>query len=75
VTRSAEGRPATGDDRECRSEHLFMLVMAGRLAVRMTDGRTREFGAGEFGSTPPGHDTWVGGQPAVAIGVDPEEAA
>jgi hypothetical protein len=52
-----------------------MLVMAGRLAVRMTDGRTREFGAAEFGSTPPGHDTWVGGQPAVAIGVDPEEAA
>jgi hypothetical protein len=67
---------SAGDDRECRSEHLFLLMLSGQLAVRLTDGPTREFGAGEFGSIPPGHETWVvGGQPAVAIGIDPQGAA
>jgi hypothetical protein len=34
----------------------------------MDDGTEREFGPGEVGYTPPGHDAWVvGNEPFIAV--------
>ena len=36
----------------------------------MDDGREEEFGPGEVGVVPPGHDAWVvGNEPVVAIDI------
>jgi len=32
---------------------------SGRIVVRMDDGSEAEFGPGDVGSIPPGHDAWV----------------
>jgi mannose-6-phosphate isomerase-like protein (cupin superfamily) len=50
----------------CPIEHTF-YVISGRLAVKMDNGTTEEFGRGTVGFIPPGHDAWV-------VGAEPWEA-
>ena len=39
----------------------------GRLHIAMDDGTEYEFGPGEIGEIPPGHDAWVVGDEAVVV--------
>jgi hypothetical protein len=44
--------------------------VSGRLKVRMVDGSEQEFGPGDVGVIPSGHDAWVvGNEPVVAIDI------
>ncbi len=44
--------------------------LSGRLRVRMDDGSEKEFGPGDIGIIPPGHDAWVvGNEPAVILDI------
>jgi hypothetical protein len=52
--------PATGEDL-CPVEHVG-LVLSGRAAIRMTDGREVIVSAGDLFSVPGGHDSWVVGE-------------
>jgi quercetin dioxygenase-like cupin family protein len=59
-------KPVVGGD-SCQVDH-FGYCISGRLHVRMDDGQEFEFGAGEAGHIPPGHDAWVvGDEPYVGI--------
>src|SRR5579862_6049546 len=44
----------------CQVAHLN-YVLSGRMVVRMDDGTETEFGPGDVGVIPPGHDAWVVG--------------
>jgi len=48
----------------CEAPHVQYHV-SGRLGVRMADGTEEEFGPGDVGMLPPGHDAWVVGDEAV----------
>jgi quercetin dioxygenase-like cupin family protein len=49
----------------CEKNHL-LYVISGKIASRTNDGKVEEFGPGEIGFVPPGHDGWtVGNEPAV----------
>jgi mannose-6-phosphate isomerase-like protein (cupin superfamily) len=51
----------------CQINHT-MYVISGRMHVRMDDGSEQEFGPGDTGIVPPGHDSWVvGNEPFVGI--------
>ncbi len=51
----------------CEKHHL-VYVISGKLGARMNDGMEAEFGPGEVGVVPPGHDGFaVGKEPAVWI--------
>ncbi len=51
----------------CPVEHV-VLVVAGRAAVAMDDGRTIVMKAGDLVAVPPGHDSWVvGDEPYVSL--------
>jgi len=53
----------------CQAPHT-QYVISGRLHVRMDDGSEQEYGPGDVGIIPPGHDAWVvGNEPWVAIDV------
>ncbi|MCL5410865.1 MAG: cupin domain-containing protein [Patescibacteria group bacterium] len=53
----------------CQAPHTN-YHLSGRLHVRMNDGTTEEFGPGDIGVIPPGHNAWtVGGEPAVMIDI------
>jgi hypothetical protein len=52
-------RPAATTDL-CEVEHVG-LVLSGRAAVKMRDGREITLTPGDFFSVPPGHDSWVVG--------------
>ena len=53
----------------CQASHLTYHI-SGRLRVRMDDGSEEEFGPGEVGVVPPGHDAWVvGNEPVVGIDI------
>ena len=53
----------------CQAPHT-QYVISGRIAVVMEDGTKKEFGPGDVGVVPPGHDAWVvGNEPCVAIDV------
>ena len=53
----------------CEVSHL-VLHISGRLHVVMDDGSEHEFGPGEIGEIPPGHDAWVvGKEPVVVIDI------
>ena len=53
----------------CQAPHLEYHI-SGRLHVVMDDGSEREFGPGDLGLVPPGHDAWVvGNEPVVIIDV------
>lgn len=51
----------------CEEEHVG-YVESGRVRIRMSNGEEREFGPGDVGIIPPGHDAWVvGDEPCVNI--------
>ena len=50
----------------CEAPHVQYHV-SGRLGVRMADGSEEEFGPGDVGVLPPGHDAWVIGDEAVVV--------
>jgi hypothetical protein len=51
----------------CQVLHLSYII-SGRMGVRMDDGSEAEFGPGDVGVIPPGHDAWVvGNEPVVGI--------
>ncbi len=52
-------KPIVGTD-SCQVSHLIH-VLSGRRKVRMDDGSEAEFGAGDVGIVPPGHDAWIVG--------------
>ncbi len=55
--------------KSCEAPHTQYHV-SGRLRVRMDDGTEVEFGPGDIGHIPPGHDAWVvGNEPVVMIDV------
>jgi hypothetical protein len=60
--------------KSCEAPHLN-LHLAGRLHIVMDDGTEREFGPGEIGEIPPGHDAWVvGDEPVVLIDISGMES-
>lgn len=51
----------------CQAPHT-QYVISGRLHVKMDDGSEKEYGPGDVGIIPPGHDAWiVGNEPCVVI--------
>ncbi len=51
----------------CMVEHVGMVV-SGRAAAGMDDGRVIEMRAGDLFYIPPGHDSWVvGDEPYVSL--------
>jgi quercetin dioxygenase-like cupin family protein len=51
----------------CEVEHVGMVI-AGRAAAAMVDGRVIEMRAGDLFYIPPGHDSWViGDEPYVSL--------
>jgi len=51
----------------CQAPHTQYIV-SGRLKVIMDDGSEEEFGSGDTGVIPPGHNAWViGNEPCVTI--------
>src|SRR5262245_24087144 len=63
---SAHVGPSLGRSR-CEVEHVG-LVVSGRAAAAMDDGRVVEFGAGDLFHIGPGHDSWVvGDEPYVSL--------
>ncbi|MEO9320875.1 MAG: cupin domain-containing protein [Nitrososphaera sp.] len=51
----------------CKVSHT-MYVISGKMRVRMDDGTELEFGPGDAGLVPPGHDAWtVGNEACVAV--------
>ena len=57
----------TAGTKSCRVEHVG-LVLGGRVAVRMDDGRSIELSPGDLFAIGPGHDSWVvGEEPYVAL--------
>jgi quercetin dioxygenase-like cupin family protein len=55
--------------KSCEAPHT-QYHLSGRLRVRMDDGTEVEFGPGDVGHIPPGHDAWVvGNEPVVIIDV------
>ena len=59
-------KPIAGTD-SCQVAHMGYQI-SGRMKVRMDDGSEQEFGPGDAGVIPPGHDAWVvGDEPVVFI--------
>ena len=51
----------------CQVFHV-LYVLSGRLGARLDDGSTAEFGPGDVGVIPAGHDAWViGSVPCVNL--------
>jgi hypothetical protein len=51
----------------CQAPHT-QYVVSGRMKVVMDDGTEEEFGPGDVGIIPPGHNAWVvGDEKCVAI--------
>jgi quercetin dioxygenase-like cupin family protein len=61
--RWSEHVAAEGGSALCMVEHVG-LVIEGRAAVLMDDGREVVMKAGDFFYIPPGHDSWVVGDEA-----------
>ena len=48
----------------------MLYILSGRLHTVMDDGSAQEFGPGDLGAIPPGHDAWVvGNAPAVLLDI------
>jgi hypothetical protein len=58
-------KPVAGTE-SCQVAHLG-YVAAGRMAIRMDDGAEVEYGPGDVGAIPPGHETWVVGDEACVF--------
>jgi len=55
--------------KSCEAPHTQYIV-SGRLMVVMDDGTKTEFGPGDIGTIPSGHDAWViGNEPCSAIDI------
>ena len=53
----------------CQAPHT-QYVVSGRLRVKMDNGSEEEYGPGDVGYIPPGHNAWVvGNEPCIAIDV------
>ena len=67
----SETLPSIIGTETCQFEHPIWMVISGRFAVKMDDdGTTQEFGPGDIGMIPPGHDAWVvGDEPVVAFDI------
>ena len=53
----------------CQAPHT-QYVISGRLHIRMDDGTEKEYGPGDVGIIPPGHDAWVvGNEACVSIDI------
>ena len=53
----------------CQAPHTN-YHLSGKLHVVMHDGTEEEFGPGDIGVIPPGHDAWtVGEEPAVIVDI------
>jgi quercetin dioxygenase-like cupin family protein len=50
----------------CEAAHLAYFV-SGRMKVVMDDGEEVEFGPGDFGVIPPGHDAWILGDEQCVV--------
>ena len=51
----------------CQVNHM-MYFISGKMTVRMDDGSTSDYGPGDVGVIPAGHDAWIiGSVPCVAI--------
>lgn len=51
----------------CMSHHTIYQI-SGRMRIRMDDGTEMEFGPGDVGVIPPGHQAWVvGNEPCVNL--------
>jgi class 3 adenylate cyclase len=63
---SKDVQPHVGGD-WCQARHLG-VVLSGRVAVQLKDGRLLEFGPNDVFDIPPGHDGWtLGSEPCVQI--------
>ena len=53
----------------CQAPHTD-YHLSGILHVKMDDGTEEEFGPGDIGVVPPGHDAWtVGNEPVVVLDI------
>lgn len=73
--RWSESLPKFIGTETCEFEHPMWMVISGRFAVQMDDdGKTEEFGPGDIGMIPPGHDAWVvGDEPVIAFDLQTHE--
>lgn len=61
---SKHSKPIVGG-KSCQKHHL-VYVLSGKMRAKMNDGKEEEFGPGEVGVIPPGHDGWnAGNEPVV----------
>lgn len=59
-------RPIAKTD-ACQAPHTNYMI-SGRMHVKMDDGTEKEFGPGDVGIIPPGHEAWVvGKEPCVVL--------
>jgi hypothetical protein len=59
-------KPTVGTP-SCQVNHVIYII-SGKMGVRMEDGTEKEFGPGDAGVIPPGHDAWViGNEPCIGI--------
>ena len=57
-------KPVIGGD-SCQLNHV-LCVLSGKLHVKMNNGKEEEYGPGDVGVIPPGHDGWnTGNEPLV----------
>jgi hypothetical protein len=65
----SESVKPTVKTKSCEAPHTQYHI-SGRLRVKMDDGTEKEFGPGDVGVIPSGHDAWVvGNEPAVILDV------
>jgi mannose-6-phosphate isomerase-like protein (cupin superfamily) len=51
----------------CQASHT-QYIISGRVRAKMDDGSEEEFGPGDVGHVPPGHNAWIiGNEPYVAV--------
>jgi quercetin dioxygenase-like cupin family protein len=61
---SKHSKPVVGGE-SCQKHHLI-YVLSGKMHAKMNDGKEEEFGPGDVGVIPPGHDGWnAGDEPVV----------
>jgi len=65
----SESMKPTAKTESCQAGHTN-YHLSGTLHVKMDDGTEMEFGPGDIGEIPPGHDAWViGDEPVVALDI------
>jgi Protein of unknown function (DUF861). len=56
-------RPVVGGE-SCKKHHM-VYVVSGSMKVKMDSGEEMDFGSGDVGVVPPGHDGWTTGDVPV----------